>query len=100
MKQCLATRNSKKVYILVKDNKKLKKVVINGKSYTSLKKRKATSGSHKGYYVFSSSKKGKNTVEAYDAAGNVKKGKLHHRVKKYHKEKLFRRAATKGSPFS
>ena len=49
--------NSKKVYILIKDNKKLKKVVINGKKYTSLEKRKATSGNYKGYYIFSSKKK-------------------------------------------
>jgi len=62
-----------KIYVLVKDNKKLKKVVINRKKYTALKKRKLTSGNYKGYYSFSSTKKGKNTVAAYDASGNVKK---------------------------
>lgn len=62
-----------KIYVLVKDNKKLKKVVINGKKYTTLKKRKLTSGNYKDYYSFSSTKKGKNTVAAYDASGNVKK---------------------------
>ncbi len=65
--------NDSKVYVLVKDNKKLKKVVINGKKYTTLKKRKLTSGNYKDYYSFSSTKKGKNTVAAYDASGNVKK---------------------------
>ncbi len=62
-----------KIYVLVKDNKKLKKVVINGKKYTTLKKRQLTSGNYKGYYSFSSTKKGKNTMAAYDAFGNVKK---------------------------
>lgn len=68
--------NLKKVYVLMKDDQKLKKVVINGKKYTSLKKRKLTSRNYKGYYCFFSTKKGKNSVKAYDASGNVRKVKF------------------------
>lgn len=65
-----------KVSALVKDDRKLKEVSINGKKYTSLKKRKITSGSYKGYYRFSLTRKGKNTVEAIDVAGNKRKKSL------------------------
>lgn len=60
----------KKVTVYVKDNKQLKKVTLNGKKVSP---RKVSKGKWKGYYKFTVKKKGKNTVIAYDAAGNKKK---------------------------
>ncbi len=59
-----------KVTVYVKDNKKLKKVTINGKK---VKLKKVKKGKYKGYYKFTIKKKGKKTIVAYDAAGNKKK---------------------------
>lgn len=60
----------KKVTVYVKDNKKLKKVTVNGKKAKLTKVKK---GKYKGYFKFTVKKKGKNTIIAYDAAGNKKK---------------------------
>lgn len=59
-----------KVTVYVKDNKKVKKVTVNGKK---IKLKKVKKGKYKGYYKFTIKKKGKNTIVAYDTSGNKKK---------------------------
>lgn len=63
----------KKATVYVKDNVKIKKVLLNGKK---VKLKKVSKGKYKGYYKFTVKKKGKCTVAAYDTSGNCKKIKF------------------------
>lgn len=63
----------KKATVYVKDNVKIKKVLLNGKK---VKVKKVSKGKYKGYYKFTVKKKGKCTVAAYDTSGNCKKVKF------------------------
>lgn len=62
-----------KVTLYVKDNVKVKKVLVNGKK---VKLKKISKGKYKGYYKFVVKKKGKYTVAAYDTSGNCRKVKF------------------------
>lgn len=63
----------KKATVYVRDNVKIKKVLLNGKK---VKLKKVSKGKYKGYYKFTVKKKGKCTVAAYDTSGNCKKIKF------------------------
>lgn len=62
-----------KATLYVKDNIKIKKVLVNGKK---VKLKKISKGKYKGYYKFVVKKKGKCTVAAYDTSGNCRKVKF------------------------
>ncbi len=62
-----------KATVYVKDNVKIKKVLLNGKK---VKVKKVSKGKYKGYYKFTVKKKGKCTVAAYDSSDNCKKIKF------------------------
>lgn len=59
----------KPVTIYVKDNKKIKKVTLNGKKVTL---KKISQGKYQGYYKFVVKKKGSYKVSAFDTSGNKK----------------------------
>lgn len=67
-------RNQAVLYI--KDKQKLSKVTVNKKKQKLSKKNLVKKGKYKGYYKITVSKKGKNTIIAYDKAGNKKTIKI------------------------
>lgn len=66
----------KQATFYVKDAQNLTKVTINKKKQKLSKKNLIKKGKYKGYYKIKTSKKGKNTIVAYDKAGNKKTIKI------------------------
>lgn len=66
----------KQAFIYVKDAQKLSKVTVNKKTQKLSKKNLVKKGKYKGYYKITVSKKGNNTIIAYDKAGNKKTIKI------------------------
>ena len=63
----------KKAVIYVKDANGIKQVKVGSKK---IKLTKVKKGKYKGYYKFTVTKKGKNTIKVYDKAGNVRTVKI------------------------
>ncbi|MGN0154265.1 MAG: hypothetical protein ACI4A3_07425 [Lachnospiraceae bacterium] len=67
-------RNQAVLYI--KDKQQLSKVTVNKKKQALSQKNLVKKGTYKGYYKITVSKKGTNTITAYDKAGNKKTLKI------------------------